>query len=99
MNDRVVKEFFKGHEFTEIEIPSGWIIHPTLPCILLDRIDLLQKGEMETIIEIVDSLPSVSFSVDVLARSRNAIKKRQSIGDKFMIEIIKKGKILYARDH
>ena len=56
------------------------------------------KGEMETIIEIIDSLPDVLFSVDILARSRSAIKRRQSIGDRFMNEIVKKGKVLYARD-
>lgn len=56
------------------------------------------KGEMETIIEIIDSLPNVLFSVDILARSRSAIKHRQSIGDRFMNEIVTKGKVLYARD-
>lgn len=56
------------------------------------------KGEMETIIEIIDSLPAVLFSVDILARSRSAIKRRQSIGDRFMNEIVTKGKVLYARD-
>ena len=56
------------------------------------------KGEMETIIEIIDSLPDVLFSVDILARSRSAIKRRQSIGDRFMNEIVTKGKVLYARD-
>ena len=57
------------------------------------------KGEMETILEIVDSLPDVLVSIDVLARSRKAIKKRQLLGDRFMIEIVKKGKVLYARDN
>ena len=57
------------------------------------------KGEMETIIEIVDSLPEVLFSVDVLARSRKGIKKRQSLGDQFMIDIVKKGKVLYERNN
>jgi predicted nucleotidyltransferase len=57
------------------------------------------RGEMETIIEIVDSLPEVLFSVDILARSRAAIRKRQSMGDRFMGEIVKKGKVLYARNH
>lgn len=57
------------------------------------------KGEMETTLEIVDSLPDVLFSVDVLARSRKVIRKRQSLGDSFMNEIIKKGKVLYARDN
>ena len=54
------------------------------------------KGEMETIIEIVDSLPDVLFSVDVLAHSRKVIEKRQALGDQFMKDIVKKGKILYA---
>jgi predicted nucleotidyltransferase len=57
------------------------------------------KGETETILEIVDSLPDVLVSVDVLARSRKVIKKRQSLGDSFMIAIVKKGKVLYARDN
>jgi len=57
------------------------------------------NGEMETIIEIVDSLPEVLFSVDVLAHSRKVIKKRQSLGDQFMIDIVKKGKVLYERNN
>ncbi len=57
------------------------------------------KGEMETILEIVDSLPDVLFSVDILAHSRKVIKERQSWGDQFMIDIIKKGRILYERNN
>jgi len=57
------------------------------------------RGEMETILEIVDSLPDVLFSVDILARSHKVIKKRQSLGDQFMIDIVKKGKVLYARNN
>ena len=57
------------------------------------------KGEMETILEIVDSLPEVLFSVDVLAHSRKVIKKRQSLGDQFISDIVRKGKVLYARDN
>lgn len=55
------------------------------------------KGEMETILEIVDSLPEVLISVDVLAHSRKVIEKRQSLGDQFMVDIMKKGRVLYAR--
>ena len=33
------------------------------------------KGEMETILEIVDSLPEILISVDVLAHSRKVIEK------------------------
>lgn len=73
--------------------PSGW-----------SDVDLLvvmetPKGEMETIMEIVRSLPPILFSVDILARSGEAIRKRELMGDQFMKEIIIKGKILYARDH
>ena len=57
------------------------------------------KGEMETIMEIVRSFPPILFSVDILARSGETIKKRELMGDQFMKEIIRKGKILYARDH
>ena len=57
------------------------------------------KGEMETIIEIVDSLPEVLISVDVLAHSRKVIEKRQLLGDQFMDDIVKKGKVLYARNN
>jgi len=73
--------------------PSGWSDVDLL--VVMDT----PKGEMETILEIVDSLPDVLFSVDVLARSQKVIKKRQSLGDQFMIDIVKKGKVLYARNN
>ena len=57
------------------------------------------KGEANTIIEISDSLPSLPFSVDIIARSRAVINKRKKSGDFFLREITKKGKVLYARDH
>ena len=66
---------------------------------LLVVMDTPEGDEMDAILDIVDSLPSIMFSVDILARSRKTIKKRVSIGDKFMIEILKKGKVLYARNH
>jgi len=93
----IVKEFnpeqiilFGSHAYGK---PTAW-----------SDVDLLvvmetPKGEMETIIEIVDSLPDVLFSVDVLAHSRKVIKKRQSLGDQFMIDIVKKGRILYERNN
>ena len=56
------------------------------------------KGEIETSLEIVKALPDIVFSVDILARSRSFISKRKRIGDRFMEEITKKGKVLYARD-
>lgn len=57
------------------------------------------KGEVRTIMEISDSLPSLPFSVDIIARSRSVINKRKKSGDFFLREITKKGKVLYARSH
>lgn len=57
------------------------------------------KGEVKTSLEILQSLPRITFSIDILARSRSTIEKRRAMGDRFMKEITEKGKILYARDH
>ena len=57
------------------------------------------KGELKTSLEILQSLPRITFSIDILARSRSTIQRRTEMGDRFMKEIIKKGKVLYARDH
>jgi len=57
------------------------------------------KGELETTLEIVESLPPTLFSLDILARNRQTIDHRKAIGDTFMREITSKGKMLYARDH
>ena len=55
------------------------------------------KGEMETILEVGKSLPDVSFSVDIVVRSREVLERRKKLGDWFLREITKKGKILYER--
>ena len=55
------------------------------------------KGELETAMEIIESLPATLFSVDILARSQKTIDHRKAIGDVFMQEITTKGKTLYAR--
>lgn len=57
------------------------------------------KGELKTSLEILQSLPRITFSIDILARSRSTIRKRREMGDRFMKEITEKGKVLYARDH
>jgi predicted nucleotidyltransferase len=57
------------------------------------------KGELETSLDIVDSLPPTMFSLDILARDRQTIEHRNTMGDTFMREITSKGKILYARNH
>ncbi|MCI0607520.1 MAG: nucleotidyltransferase domain-containing protein [Anaerolineae bacterium] len=57
------------------------------------------KGEFATSHAIVTSMPPITFSVDIIARSRPAIRKRIQMGDRFMKEITEKGKVLYARAH
>lgn len=55
------------------------------------------KGEMAAILEVGDSLPDLPFSVDIIVRSRKVLEKRKKLGDWFLREITKKGKVLYAR--
>lgn len=55
------------------------------------------KGEMETSLEIANSLPSLVFHVDIVVRSREVIEKRKQLGDWFLIDVTEKGKVLYER--
>jgi predicted nucleotidyltransferase len=55
------------------------------------------NGEMDAILEVADSLPDTSFSVDIVVRSRKVLEKRKKLGDWFLREITKKGKVLYER--
>lgn len=55
-------------------------------------------GEFVASHAIVKSLPPILFRVDIIARSRSALRKRIKMGDRFMQEILQKGKELYARD-
>lgn len=55
------------------------------------------KGEMDAILEVGDSLPDLPFSVDIVVRSRKVLEKRKKLGDWFLREITKKGKVLYER--
>jgi uncharacterized protein len=55
------------------------------------------KGEMEAILDVAKSLPDVEFGVDIIVRSRDVLEKRKSLGDWFLREITKRGKVLYER--
>ena len=57
------------------------------------------KGEMDAILKVGDSLPDLSFRVDIVVRSRKVLEKRKKLGDWFLREITTKGKILYARNY
>lgn len=56
------------------------------------------KGEVETSLEIYKSLPRITFSLDIVVRSRKDIERRKKLGDWFLIDITEKGKTLYERD-
>jgi len=55
------------------------------------------QGEMDAILEVGKSLPDLEFSVDVIVRSRQVLKRRKKMGDWFLREITRKRKILYER--
>jgi predicted nucleotidyltransferase len=71
--------------------PDGWSDVDLL--VVMDT----PKGEMETALEINESLPPLSFSVDIIVRSRSVLEKRKKMGDWFLREVTQKGKVLYER--
>jgi predicted nucleotidyltransferase len=71
--------------------PTGWSDVDLL--VVMDT----PKGEMEAILEVGRSLPDLSFSVDIVVRSREVLERRKKLGDWFLREITKKGKVLYER--
>jgi predicted nucleotidyltransferase len=56
------------------------------------------KGELETSLEIKETLPDITFGVDIVARSREVIEKRKKLGDWFLIDVTERGKVLYERN-
>ena len=71
--------------------PDGWSDVDLL--VVMDT----PEGEMETALEISESLPALSFSVDIIVRSRSMLEKRKKMGDWFLREVTQKGKVLYER--
>jgi predicted nucleotidyltransferase len=55
------------------------------------------KDEMEAMVEIAKSLPILTFSVDVIVRSRRTLERRKKLGDWFLREVTQRGKVLYER--
>lgn len=53
--------------------------------------------EMETMVEIAQSLPILAFGVDVIVHSRKTLERRKKLGDWFLLEVTRKGKALYER--
>jgi predicted nucleotidyltransferase len=74
--------------------PTGWS-----DVDLLVVMNIPKGGEMEAILEVSRSLPDLTFSVDIVVRSREVLERRKKLGDWFLREITKKGKVLYERTH
>lgn len=64
---------------------------------LLVVMDIPKGGEMDAILKVSDSLPGLSFGVDIIVRSKKVLEKRKKLGDWFLREITRKGRILYER--
>jgi len=55
------------------------------------------EGEMEKALAIRKNLPPYPFTIDVIVRSRETLEKRKKMGDWFLQEITKNGKVIYER--
>ncbi len=64
---------------------------------LLVVMDIPKGYEVEKSLEIRKSLPSLTFGLDIVVRSREVIEKRKKLGDWFLVDITEKGKVLYER--
>lgn len=71
--------------------PTAWSDVDLL--VIMDTPD----GELAAILEIAESLPDLSFRVDIIVRSRDVLEKRLKLGDWFLRRITQKGKVLYER--
>jgi predicted nucleotidyltransferase len=66
---------------------------------LLVVMDTPQGKEFEKSLEIRRSLPSLTFGLDIVVRSRKIIERRKKLGDWFLVDVTEKGKILYERSN
>lgn len=55
-------------------------------------------GELETALEILQSLPPHSFSIDIIVKSQATIDRRTVLGDWFLREVVARGLVLYERN-
>ena len=66
---------------------------------LLIVIDMPKGKEFEKSLEVGRSLPSLTFGLDIVVRSRKDIERRKKLGDWFLVEVTEKGKVLYERSN
>jgi len=71
--------------------PTAWSDVDLL--VIMDTPD----GELAAIKEVAQSLPDLSFRVDIIVRSQDVLEKRIKLGDWFLREATKNGKVLYER--
>ena len=74
--------------------PTGWS-----DVDLLVVMDTPKGDEFEKSLEIRKSLPLLTFGLDIVVRSRKDIERRKKLGDWFLVDIMEKEKVLYARNH
>ena len=66
---------------------------------LLVVMDTPKGEEFEKSLEIRKTLPSLTFGLDIVVRSREVIERRKKLGDWFLVDITEKGKILHERSN
>ena len=66
---------------------------------LLVVMDTPKGEEFEKSLEIRESLPFLTFGLDIVVRSRKVIEKRKKLGDWFLVDITEKGRVLYERSN
>jgi predicted nucleotidyltransferase len=64
---------------------------------LLVVMDTPPEGEVATAMTISNSLPPHWFSIDIIVRSQATIERRIPLGDWFLKEIMRQGKVMYER--
>lgn len=95
----VVKHIAKNFQPEEIILFGSHAYGKPKPWSDVDLLVVMEtpKGEIETSIEIYESLPRITFGLDIVVRSRKALERRKQLGDWFLREITTKGKVLYER--
>src|SRR5512134_689749 len=64
---------------------------------LLVVMETPEGKEFEKSLEIRETLPILTFGLDIVVRSRKVIERRKKLGDWFLVDVTEKGKVLYER--
>jgi len=66
---------------------------------LLVVMDTPRGKEFQKSLEIRETLPLLTFGLDIIVRSRKVIERRKKLGDWFLVDATEKGKVLYERSN